>query len=151
MTLFGLALDTEVLVGAVASLALVVAAVLGVFLWRIHGAVRGLRGHVARMEADLLALQQTVFRLDASEFDAAERHAVVEARLQLLTRQQEQLKLRDTNTAPYLNAIRDAQAGADIDRLMSVHGLNRGEAELIASLHGASTARAPSASSGAAE
>ncbi len=93
--------------------------------------LRQLRLHAAGLEADLLALRQAVFQLDSSD-----RQTALEDQLQLLAEQQEQLRQRDANTGPYLNAIRDAQRGVSVDTLMTNHGVNKGEAELILALHG---------------
>ncbi len=98
--------------------------------------LRALRLHAAGLEADLLAIRQALFQLDASKLSASARQGQLETQLRLLAEQQEQLKQRDANTGPYLNAIRDAQRGLDVAALMANHGVNKGEAELIRALHG---------------
>jgi hypothetical protein len=48
--------------------------------------------------------------------------------------------LRDAATGPYLQAIRHAQRGADLEELMRTHDLGHAEAELIIALHARSAA-----------
>jgi hypothetical protein len=96
--------------------------------------LRQLRLHAAGLEADLLALRQTLFQLNSQN-----RQDALEEQLKLLAEQQDQLRQRDANTGPYLNAIRDAQRGVSVEMLMANHGVNKGEAELILALHGPKT------------
>lgn len=60
----------------------------------------------------------------------------IDERVALLSRQQEQLMLRDSETGPYFQAIRYAEKGADADALIERTGVTRAEAELICALHG---------------
>jgi hypothetical protein len=64
------------------------------------------------------------------------RENELEARITLLTQQQEQLMLRDVETGPYFLAVRYAESGASVDSLIEQTGITRSEAELIWSLHG---------------
>lgn len=66
--------------------------------------------------------------------DSASRE--LEERLELLSRQQEQLMLRDADAGPYFRAVRIAEKGASIESLIEQTGVTRAEAELILKLHG---------------
>jgi len=89
-----------------------------------------------RHEAELMRMQSELAHLDAGGSRTAEHQAALEQRLALLSEQQDQLMLRDDNAGPYLQAIRLARLGESADSLIETCGLSRGEAELIARLHG---------------
>lgn len=65
----------------------------------------------------------------------ARRHADVEQRLEKLVEHQEQLRLLDEDGGSYSHAISLARRGASVDELVRDCGLNRGEAEILVSLH----------------
>lgn len=57
-------------------------------------------------------------------------------RVEMLSRQHEQIMLRDAEAGPYFRAIRIAEKGASIESLIEQTGITRSEAELIHALHG---------------
>ena len=59
----------------------------------------------------------------------------LEERVERLSRQLEQLMLRDGDSGPYFRAVRIAEQGASIDSLIEKTGVTRAEAELILKLH----------------
>ncbi len=61
----------------------------------------------------------------------------IEHQLRRLYERQDQIELRDPAEREYHNAVRLAQSGAGVDRLVAACGLTRGEAELLVRLHGA--------------
>jgi hypothetical protein len=78
----------------------------------------------------------------AATVAAIERERELAQRVALLSRQQEQLMVRDSETGPYFQAVRQAERGADVDALVDETGVTRSEAELIVMLHGSAAARA---------
>jgi hypothetical protein len=60
----------------------------------------------------------------------------LEERVTLLSRQQAQWMLRDTDAGPYFQAIWHAQQGAILDELPARTDVSHGEAALILALHG---------------
>ena len=83
-----------------------------------------------------VAEAETRLQLLANADDHGAYRRQIEERVALLSRQQEQLMLRDAETGPYFQAIRYAEKGADIDALVEQTGVTRAEAELIHALHG---------------
>ena len=83
-----------------------------------------------------VAEAETRLQLLANADDHRAYRRQIEERVALLSRQQEQLMLRDAETGPYFQAIRYAEKGADIDALVEQTGVTRAEAELIHALHG---------------
>lgn len=53
-----------------------------------------------------------------------------------LIERQDQIEMRTAGDRPYTQAIQMVQRGADVSELVAQCGLTRGEAELIAMLHG---------------
>lgn len=104
----------------------------------LRAASTAARAHerLERHETELMRMQSELAHLDAGGSRTADHQAEMAQRLALLSEQQEQLMLRDDNAGPYLQAIRLARRGEDATSLMSTCGLSRGEAELIARLHG---------------
>lgn len=82
-----------------------------------------------------VAEAETRLRLLANADDHETYRRQIEERVALLSRQQEQLMLRDSETGPYFQAIRFAEKGADVDALVARTGVTRAEAELIWALH----------------
>ena len=64
----------------------------------------------------------------------------LEQQVRRLTERQEQIEMRSAGDRPYTQAIQMVQRGADISELIGQCGLTRGEAELIAMLHGVAKA-----------
>lgn len=117
--------------------------VLAMALWL---SLRALR-HAERLEkqqallaAELAAAREALVRAADAAAEAAaaseQRHAAVDVRLAGIEEQQEQLRLLGEGAGGYGQAIRLAQQGASAEDLARDCGLNRGEAELLVSLHG---------------
>lgn len=123
--------------------AVAIVVVLAMALWL---ALKGLRRaeeterRHALLEAELAALRDALARSTAAAEQASLRQAGLEQQVSALVEQQEQLRLRDEGSGGYSHAIRLAQRGASADELVRDCGLNRGEAELVISLHGRSAA-----------
>ncbi len=98
--------------------------------FRLKAHYEALEKRLAEAEAQLEALRGTL-----QQGGAAERELELEQRVALLSRQQEQLMLRDAETGPYFQAVRQAERGADVDALIEDTGVTRAEAELIVTLH----------------
>lgn len=60
----------------------------------------------------------------------------LEQQVRRLTERQDQIEMRSAGDRPYTQAIQMVQSGADVSELITRCGLTRGEAELIAMLHG---------------
>ncbi len=80
---------------------------------------------------------------------AEERLRELETQLRLLAQRQDQAELRQPGRSPYRLAINLARGGADVQEIAANCGLSRGEAELIAILHGRRNAGAASLTAGA--
>lgn len=106
---------------------------------RLKARCEALERRVLDAERQLAMLEEAP---DAAAAAAAtsgrERERELEQRIALLSRQQEQLMLRDAETGPYFQAVRQAERGADVDELVDDTGVTRSEAELIVMLHGKS-------------
>jgi len=123
--------------------AVVIVLVLAMALWF---SLRGLRKtedlerRQALLEAELgalrAALDQAATASDELTAEAGRRHAALAAELTKIAEQQEQLRLMEEGSGGYSHAIRLAQGGASAEELARDCGLNRGEAELLVSLHG---------------
>ena len=93
-------------------------------------------GQVQDLSADLLTLNAAISALCEEEIDAGRRRDEIEHRLQSIRTRQDELELREKGDRSYTQAIKLIHRGASIDDIMSACSLNRGEAELIFSLHG---------------
>lgn len=125
--------------------AVAILVVLAMALWLSLRALRRadrLERRQALLEAELAAAREALARAEAAagETSAASerRHADTEARLAGIEEQQEQLRLLAEGSGGYGQAIRLARQGASVEDLARDCGLNRGEAELLVSLHGPS-------------
>lgn len=123
--------------------AVAILVVLAMALWLSLRALRRadrLERRQALLEAELAAAREALARAEAAagETSAASerRHAEVDARLAGIEEQQEQLRLLGEGGGGYGQAIRLARQGATAEDLARDCGLNRGEAELLVSLHG---------------
>lgn len=122
--------------------AVAVTLVLGLALWL---SLRGLRkAEETRLRHDALASglaesAERLQRLDTALAEAAaendRRLAEIEQRLEKLFENQEQLRLLDEDGGSYSHAIRLARRGATVEELVRDCGVNRGEAEILISLH----------------
>lgn len=101
---------------------------------RLQGRCATLEQSVTDATAQIEALQRQLAAVRDDERGA--RDDELEARLAMLSRQQEQLMLRDSETGPYFQAVRQAEQGAGVESLMELAGVTRAEAELIVALHG---------------
>jgi DNA repair exonuclease SbcCD ATPase subunit len=117
--------------------------VLAMALWLSLRALRRaeqLERQVAQLETGLAAAREALERSDAAAGEAGaeaeRRQAEIESRLAGIEEQQHQLRLVHEGSGSYGQAIRLAQQGASAEELATDCGLNRGEAELLVSLHG---------------
>lgn len=120
----------------ICSAALVVAAVAMLNAYRALSEVARLKRSLALQETAILSLRGALSAVFAEEFGQGQRQEQIEKRLRDLANRQESLLMRDPETRPYAQAVRMVQKGAGIDAVMENCGLTRGEAELIAALHG---------------
>ncbi|MCC5869777.1 MAG: DUF2802 domain-containing protein [Gammaproteobacteria bacterium] len=129
--------DTALLIYLMWGLALLV--LVGVLSWsyfRVQSEVVTLRGRIDQLQGEVHALQRVLRDVHDDGHQTRRLEAELEERVALLSRQQEQLMLRDADTGPYFQAIRQARQGATLDELLARTGISRGEAELILALHG---------------
>jgi len=126
-------------------LALVALAVLllGVVAWlyRAGSALAELRKLLGETQQELVTLERRLGQFTVG--DGAARLAALEQQLATLAKDQDQLMLRDAATGSYLQAIRHAQRGADLEELMRTHDLGRAEADLIMALYARAAADTP--------
>lgn len=123
--------------------AVAVLVVLAMALWLSLRALRRaeqIEARQGKLEAELAAAREALAGAEAAAREAAEalarRQAEAETRLAGVEEQQEQLRLMEAGDGDYGRAIRMARQGATAEDLARDFGLNRGEAELIVSLHG---------------
>jgi hypothetical protein len=103
-------------------------------------ALAGLAHLSMRRERARLAREAEVVRGDMRALVSAavgvgERVMRLERQLTQLAERQDQLDLNDPAHQSYQQAIRMARRGSDMNELIEVCGLTRGEAELVAMLH----------------
>lgn len=122
--------------------AVTVMLVLALALWLALRALRRAaeaRGRHEVLDARLAECAQQLQRLDtalaASAAENARRHADIEQRLEKLVESQEQLRMLDEDGGSYSHAIQLARRGASAEELVRDCGVNRGEAEILISLH----------------
>ncbi len=97
--------------------------------------LRRQRQQLRRQDALIAALRQDLRALTTAAVGVGERVLETEQRQRRLAERQDQLDLYDAANQPYEQAIRLVQKGADVEELVEICGLNRGEAELIRMLH----------------
>lgn len=107
--------------------------------FRLKARCETLEQRVADAERQLAALEDLPIAATAA---AIERERELAQRVALLSRQQEQLMVRDSETGPYFKAVRHAERGAGIEAIVDETGVTRSEAELIVMLHGTPEGRA---------
>lgn len=123
--------------------AVAVVVVLALALWLSLRALRR-ADHLAtrqlELETELAAARAALAQAEVAAGEAAEqlqqRLAESETRLAAVEERQEQLRLMEEGDGDYGRAIRMARQGASAEELAQDFGLNRGEAELLVSLHG---------------
>lgn len=99
-------------------------------------AMRRLRQQL-HLRDDRSSRQQDDFAALCKASVGAGDHLVrLEQQVRRLTERQDQIELRGGGDRPYTQAIQMVQRGADVSELIASCGLTRGEAELIAMLHG---------------
>lgn len=96
---------------------------------------RDLRARLLRQDEVIASLRQDLRALTSAAVGVGGRVLDVERRQRRLAERQDQLDLYDSANQPYEQAIRLVHKGADVDELVDICGLNRGEAELIRMLH----------------
>lgn len=123
--------------------AVAVVVVLAMALWLSLRALRRadkLEARQLELEAALAAARASLAAAEAAAGEAAgqlqQRQAETESRLAAVEERQEQLALMEEGDGGYGRAIRMARQGASAEELAQDFGLNRGEAELLVSLHG---------------
>lgn len=101
-----------------------------------------LRRTAARQDAALSSLQNDLRALCNAAVGMGDRVNQMERRLRQVSERQEALGLRqeqlnqeDPEARAYSQAIKMAHKGANVDDLIDVCGLSRGEAELVAMMH----------------
>lgn len=124
---------------AAVAVLLVLAVALWLSLQALRRAEQGER-RLALLETGLTAALDALERSDAAAREAAaeaeRRQAEIAGRLATVEERLEQLRLLHEVSGSYGPAIRLAQQGASAQELARDCGLNRGEAELLVSLHG---------------
>jgi hypothetical protein len=91
---------------------------------------------VRDLQADVLTMKGAVSALCEEEIVADRKRGEIEQRLHGIRTRQDELELRDQGDKSYSQAIKLIHRGANVDDIIAACGLNRGEAELIANLHG---------------
>lgn len=114
--------------------ALVIALALGqiyqlITLRRLRGQLRSREDQTTRHRDDFAALCK-------ASVGAGDHLVRLEQQVRRLTERQDQIEMRSGGDRPYTQAIQMVQSGADVSELITRCGLTRGEAELIAMLHG---------------
>jgi len=94
------------------------------------------RKQVRDLQADVLTMKGAISVLCEEEIDTGRKQGEIEQRLNGIRTRQDELELRGQGDKAYTQAIKLIHRGANVDDIIAACGLNRGEAELIASLHG---------------
>jgi len=100
----------------------------GVALW-------SMRRERARLAREAEVVRGDMRALVSAAVGVGERVMRLERQLTQLAERQDQLDLNDPAHQSYQQAIRMARRGSDMNELIEVCGLTRGEAELVAMLH----------------
>lgn len=106
--------------------------------FRVHGRVSAMAERLDQLQGEVHAIQRVLRDVHDDGHQTRRLEVELEERVTLLSRQQEQLMMRDADAGPYFQAIRHAQQGASLDDILARTGVSRGEAELIIALHGGS-------------
>jgi biopolymer transport protein ExbB/TolQ len=114
--------------------ALVVAMALGQIY--LIFAIRRLRDRLRTREDQSLRQRDDFAALCKASVGAGDHLLRLEQHVRRLTERQDQIEMRTAGERPYTQAIQMVQRGANVTELVSRCGLTRGEAELIAMLHG---------------
>ncbi len=116
---------------AVAGVALL-ALLASLSLWRT---LRRYRRRIDDLEGLTENLRNDVRALCAGAVGLGERVSRIDERSRRIHERQEQLEMRDPGERNYAQAIRMVQHGADIDEIIRVCELSRGEADLLMMMH----------------
>lgn len=99
-------------------------------------ALRRLRKHLHSREDQTTRNRDDFAALCKASVGAGDHLVRLEQQVRRLTERQDQIEMRSGGDRPYTQAIQMVQNGADVSELITRCGLTRGEAELIAMLHG---------------
>lgn len=99
-------------------------------------ALRRLRDRLRSREDQSLRQRDDFAALCKASVGAGDHLVRLEQQVRRLTERQDQIEMRTAGDRPYTQAIQMVQRGANVTELISRCGLTRGEAELIAMLHG---------------
>jgi hypothetical protein len=94
-----------------------------------------MRRERARLAREAEVVRGDMRALVSAAVGVGERVMRLERQLTQLAERQDQLDLNDPAHQSYQQAIRMARRGSDMNELIEVCGLTRGEAELVAMLH----------------
>lgn len=103
-------------------------------------AMRRLRKQLYSREDQSTRQRDDFAALCKASVGAGDHLVKLEQQVRRLIERQDQIEMRTAGDRPYTQAIQMVQRGADVSELVSSCGLTRGEAELIAMLHGVSKA-----------
>ena len=98
--------------------------------------IRRLRALLSSREDQSVRQRDDFAAMCKASVGAGDHLVRLEQQVRRLTERQDQIEMRTAGDRPYTQAIQMVQHGADVDELISNCGLTRGEAELIAMLHG---------------
>ncbi len=98
--------------------------------------IRRLRTLLRSREDQSLRQRDDFAAMCKASVGAGDHLVRLEQQLRRLTERQDQIEMRTASDRPYTQAIQMVQHGADVDELIAKCGMTRGEAELIAMLHG---------------
>lgn len=99
-------------------------------------AMRRLRKQMHSREDQNLRHRDDFAALCKASVGAGDHLVRLEQQVHRLIERQNQIEMRTAGDRPYTQAIQMVQRGADVSELIAQCGLTRGEAELIAMLHG---------------
>jgi len=102
-----------------------------------------LRRIQALQETAILSLRGALTALFAEESGQEERQERIERCIRDISDRQESQLMRDPETRPYAQAINMVRKGVGVETIIENCGLTRGEADLIASLHGKAAGEGP--------
>jgi hypothetical protein len=98
--------------------------------------IRRLRAQLRSREDQTLRQRDDFAAMCKASVGAGDHLVRLEQQVRRLTERQDQIEMRTAGDRPYTQAIQMVQHGADVSELIANCGLTRGEAELIAMLHG---------------
>ena len=116
-------------------LVLLVAVNIVLSAYNIHSA-RRISSERQRHHEEIRSLNSDISALCSGATGLGNHLNDIEQQLRRLYERQDQIELRDPGEREYHNAVRMIQDGADMEKLIDVCGLARGEAELLMRLHG---------------